>query len=157
MPDDVLRFIIGPMPYSPWWLWCGLALLAAVSAWCVGVIVWTLPTSQLRTIPWIRSLHAKLLRRKFSRAIRAIDNRYRAGELTPAEASHQMSRTLRAFLHQATGVPAQYMHVGEIRCSELAEAAPLFSALNDARFNTASPVEISQAGSAAEELIRTWP
>ncbi|OBB00444.1 hypothetical protein A5662_14530 [Mycobacteriaceae bacterium 1482268.1] len=157
MPDDVLKFIIGPAPYAAWWLWCALTLLAAVIAWCVGVFVWTLPSAQLRSIPWIRSLHAELLRRRFSRAIRAVDARYRAGELSAAEASHQMSRTLRAFLHQATGTPAQYMHVDEIRSGDLAEAAPLLSALNDARFNTGSPVEISEVGSTAEELIRTWP
>ena len=48
------------------------------------------------------------------------------------------------------------MHVEAIRSSGLAEAAPLFQALNDAQFNTASPVEISEVGSTAEELIRSW-
>lgn len=157
MPDDVLRFVIGPLPYSASWLWLGLALLAVVIAWCVGVFVWTLPAERLRSLPWIRSLHSRWLRRRFSRAIRSIDARHRAGELSGAQASRQMSRTLRSFLHQATGARAQYMHVEDIRSSDLATAAPLFNALNDAQFNTASPVDISQVGATAEELIRTWP
>ena len=67
-----------------------------------------------------------------------------------------MSRTLRSFLHQATGTRAQYMHVEQISSGELAEAAPVFVALNDAQFNTSSPVDVSEVGSTAEELIRSW-
>jgi hypothetical protein len=156
VPDDILRFVIGPSPYAVLWLWAGLALLSVVIAWYVGVFVWTLPADRLRSIPWIRNLHSKLLRRRFSRAIRAIDARYRTGELSAAEAGHQMSRTLRSFLALATSTRAQYMHVEDIGSSDLAEAAPLFAAFNDAQFNTASQVEISRVGSTAEELIRSW-
>jgi hypothetical protein len=156
VPDDVLQFVIGPSPYATSWLWIGLALLAIVVVWYVGVFTWTLPSERLRSTPWIRSVHSKLLRRRFSGAIRAIDERYRAGELTAAQAGSQMSRTLRSFLHQATGTRAQYMHVDRISASELAEAAPVFAALNDAQFNSASPVDVSEVGSTAEELIRSW-
>ncbi|WP_123029530.1 hypothetical protein [Mycolicibacterium stellerae] len=156
MPDDVLQFVIGPSPYAASWLWIGLALLTVVVIWYVAVIVWTLPADRLRSIPLIRSVHSKLLRRRFSRAIRAIDERYRAGELTTPAAGRQMSRTLRSFLHQATGTRAQYMHVEPISSSELAEAAPLFAALNDAQFNSASLVDVSEVGSTAQELIRSW-
>jgi hypothetical protein len=157
VPDDVLQFIFGPSPYAASWLWLGLALLMIVIAWYVGVLVWTLPAHRLRAIPAIRSMHSTLLRRKFVRAVQSIDRRYRAGELTAADASHQLSRTLRSFLHQATGTPAQYLHVEAIRSGDLAESAPLFAALNDAQFNTASPVDVHEAGSTAEELIRSWP
>lgn len=156
MPDDVLQFVIGPSPYAASWLWLGLALLIVVIAWYAGVFIWTLPADRLRSIPWICSVHSKLLRRRFSRAIHSIDQRYRAGELTAAQAGHQMSRTLRNFLHQATGTRAQYMHVKHISSSELADAAPLFAALNDAQFNATSPVDVSEIGSTAEELIRSW-
>jgi hypothetical protein len=156
VPDDVLQFVIGPSPYASSWLWFGLALLIVVIAWCAGVFIWTLPADRLRSIPWIRPVHSKLLRRRFTRAIRFIDARYRAGELTAPQAGRQMSRALRSFLHQATGTRAQYMHVEQISSGELAEAAPVFAALNDAQFNTSSPVDVSEVGSAAEELIRSW-
>ena len=48
------------------------------------------------------------------------------------------------------------MHVDDIAASILAKSAPLISELNDAQFNTASKVNVSEVGSAAEELIRTW-
>lgn len=156
MPDDVSQFVIGPSPYSASWLWMGLALLAVVIGWYVGVFVWTLPADRLRAMPWIRSIHSKLLRRRYSRAIRSIDARYRDGELPTAQAGHQMSRTLRSFLHQTTGARAQYMHINEIESGELAKAAPILAALNDAQFNTASPVDVSEVGSSAQELIQSW-
>jgi hypothetical protein len=156
VPDDLLRFVSGPVPYASWWLWLGLAVLIVVIAWYVGVFIWTLPADRLRSIPWIRNLHSKLLRRKFTRTIRSIDTRYRAGELSAAQASGQISRTLRSFLHQATGARAQYMHVENFESSDLAETAPLFAELNDAQFNSDSAVEVSQVGSRAEELIRSW-
>ena len=157
MPHDVLKFVFGPSPYSVSWLWLGLALLLLVIAWYVGVFVWTLPAHRLRSIPVLRSVHAKLLRRKFVRAIRSIDRRYRAGELSAAEASHQMSRTLRSFLYLATGTRAQYLHVDAIRSGDLAVAAPVLAALNDAQFNSASPVDVVEVGATAEELIQSWP
>ena len=70
MPDDLLRFVFGPSPYAASWLWLGLALVAIVIMWYVGVVVWTLPAERLRNIPGVRSLHAKLLRRKFVSTIR---------------------------------------------------------------------------------------
>jgi hypothetical protein len=156
VPDDLLRFVSGPPPYAPLWLWCGLALVAVVIAWCVGVFVWTLPAERLRNIPAVRSVHAKLLRRKFVRTIRSLDQHRLAGDLSAAQTSAQMSRALRSFLHQATGTQAQYMHVDAIKSSDLAKSAPVFSALNDARFNSDSPVEIDEISSAAQELIRSW-
>jgi hypothetical protein len=152
VPDDLLRFVDGPLHYSSVWLWLGLLLLVGVICWYVGVFVWTMPSQLLRRVPVVRSLHDTLLRRRFTRSIRNI----RAGDFSTAQACDHMSRTLRSFLHQATGTRAQYMHVDEIADSELAEAAPLFSALNDARFNTASQVDVDEVGAAAEELIRTW-
>ena len=156
MQVDLLRYVDGPLPYSSSWLWIGLALLALVILWYIGVVVWTLPSHRLRRIPLVRGLHARLLRYRFIRSLRAIDKRFRTGDLTPAVAGAQMSRTLRSFLHQATGTRAQYMHVDAIAESDVAEAAPLLSALNEAQFNPGSRVDVCRIGSAAEELIRTW-
>ena len=157
MPDDLLRFVSGPTPYSVWWLWLGLALLLLVIGWYVGLFVWTSPSNRLRRVYGIRALHARLLRRRFARSVASIGARYRSGELSAAEAGARMSRALRSFLHQATGAPAQYMHVDDIESGDLAPAAPLFAALNDAQFNSSSPVDVSEIGSATEEMILSWP
>lgn len=157
MPDDLLRFVGGPMPYSTAWLWLGLLLVFAVIGWCVGILVWTLPSQRLRRVPVARSLHARLLRRRFARTVQRIAARHRDGELTDAEAGAAMSRTLRSFLHQATGTRAQYLQLDDIASGELAPAAPTLAALDDAQFNAASPVQVGEVGAATEELIRSWP
>jgi hypothetical protein len=156
VPDDLLRFVGAPSPYSASWLWIALVLLLVVIAWHTTVFVWTLPAQRLRSMPVIRDIHANLLRRRFARTIRSIDERYRNGNLSAAQAGTQMSRTLRSFLHLATGTRAQYMHVDDVKSSDLADAAPLLLSLNDLQFNTDSQVGVSSVSAEAEELIRTW-
>ncbi|MFV9634593.1 hypothetical protein [Mycobacterium neumannii] len=157
MPDDLLRFVGGPMPYWSGWLWLGLLIVLLVIVWYIGVFVWTLPAQQLRRLPVVRSLHARLLRRRFARSVQRIAARHRDGELTDVEAGAAMSRTLRSFLHQATGTRAQYLQLDDIASGELAPAAPTLAALDDAQFNTASPVRVDEVGATTEELIRSWP
>ncbi len=157
MPDDLLRFVGGPSPYSAGWMWLGLLLVVAVIAWLVGVFVWTMPSQRLRRLPVVRAVHARLLRRRFARTVQRVVARHRGGELTDAEAGAAMSRALRSFLHQATGRRAQYMQLDDIASGELAPATPTLAALDDAQFNVASPVRVGEVGARAEELIRSWP
>jgi hypothetical protein len=156
VPDDLLRFVSGPPQYSLWWLWLALALIVLVIAWYAGIFIWTLPSRRLRRLPVIRSWHGYVLRRRFSRSIRRAVARHRSGRLTAADAGARISRTLRSFLHQATGTPAQYMHVDAIMASEVAAAGPVIAALNDVQFNAESSEDMADLAGAAEELIRTW-
>jgi hypothetical protein len=156
VPDDLLRFVSGTAPYSLWWLWLALALIMLVIAWYAAVFIWTLPSRQLRRLPVIRSLHGYVLRRRFTRSIRSAVAGHRGGSISAADAGARISRSLRSFLHQATGTPAQYMHVDAIMASELAPAAPLFAALNDIQFNAESRKDMAELADSAEELIRTW-
>lgn len=156
MPGDVLRFVSGPTPYSSWWLWLAVILLLIVILWYAAVFVATMPADRLRDIPALRDVHARLTRRRFAGGIRHIGERRRRGELSDEQAYDQMSHTLRSFLHQATGLRAQYLHVDEIAAGDLAPAAPLMAALRDARFDTAGSPDPDQLGAQAEELIRSW-
>ena len=79
-----------------------------------------------------------MIRYRFARAVRAIGDRYRAGELAAAPAGEAVSRELRRFLHQVTGVRAEYMQLDDIASSEIASAAPLLANLIDVQFNAAS-------------------
>ena len=97
-----------------------------------------------------------MIRYRFARAVRAIGDRYRAGELAAAPAGAAISRELRRFLHQVTGVRAEYMQLDDIENSELASAAPLLANLIDVRFNTESELDVGLVSHEAEELIRSW-
>ncbi|MGE2832828.1 hypothetical protein [Mycobacterium sp. SMC-4] len=156
MPDDLLRFVSGPPGYSVWWLVLGVLLLVLVAAWYVTVFVATMPSERLRRVPVIRDLHARVLRYRFARTVAAIRRRYDAGDLTDEQAGASLSRTLRSFLHQATGQRAQFMHVRAIADTELREAAPLLDALGAARFDRSATADVGRLARETEELIRSW-
>lgn len=156
MPDDLLRFVSGPPGYSVWWLWLGAGLILAVFGWYAAIVVSTLPSRQLRSMPVVRDAHARLLRQRFAARVRAILRRHRAGELTDAAASAALGQTLRSFLHQATGRRAQYMQVKDIASSDLAVAAPVLEALGDVQFSAAPTADIDRLGADTEDVIRSW-
>lgn len=156
MPDDLLEFVGGPPGYATGWLWLGLALLIVVIGWYAGVFIATMPSERLRRIPVVRVAHARVLRYRFTRTVQSITRSHRDGELSAAQAGAALSRTLRSFLHQATGLRAQYMQLRAVAAGDLAPAAPVLSALGDAQFDNSATVDVVRLGEQTEELIRSW-
>lgn len=156
MPDDLLEFVSGPTSYSAWWLWLGIGLLVLVIVWYAGVLVATMPADTLRRITILRPLHARVLRHRFAGTANTITRRYRDGELSGEEAGAALSRTLRSFLHQATGRRAQYMQLRAVAASDLAVAAPVLAALGDVQFDGSATADVGVLGDRTEELIRSW-
>lgn len=156
MQDDLLRHVIGPTPYSSWWLWAAVLLLIVLIAWYAGVFLFTMPTRRLRDLPVVGAMHGDMVRRRFAKTVRQISERYRAGDIATAPAGAAVSAALRGFLQQSTGIRVQYMQVEQIAAGELARAAPLLDQLDDAQFNVSSRVDISALSESAEELIRSW-
>ncbi|MGK2881795.1 MAG: hypothetical protein ACSLE6_13710 [Mycobacterium sp.] len=156
MPDDLLRYLFGPQPYSSEWLWCALILVVLVIGWYAGIFVWTLPSQRLRRIPVVRGMHARLLRKRFARCVQCIADQHGAGRTSGPAACASIGRTVRSFLHQATGVKAQYLHVGAMADGGLATAAPLLTGLGDAQFNAEARVDVAEMSAEAQELIRSW-
>jgi hypothetical protein len=156
VPDDLLDFVIGPTPYSSGWLWLAVLLSVLLTGWYAGVFVLTMSGRRIRDLPVIGATRSELLKRRAARAVRSVADRYRAGELAAVPAAAAVSRELRAFLHQSTGIRAEYMQVPAIATSELAAAAPVLAELTDAQFNAESRLDVGAVSDAAEELIRTW-
>jgi hypothetical protein len=156
VPDDLLRHLFGPQPYSSSWLWVAVLLIITVISWYAVVFVWTLPSHRLRRIPIARRLHAWLIRDRFARRVQLITDQYAAGSTTGPAACAAISRTVRSFLHQATGARAQYLQVDAIADGDLAAAAPLLTQLGDGQFNAETHIDVAAAGSQAQELIRAW-
>jgi hypothetical protein len=156
VPDDLLRYLFGPRPYSTTWLWVAILLTFAVIAWYAGLFVWTLSSHRLRRIPVVRRIHARLIRSRFARRVQGIADEHDAGRLSAATACAAINRTLRSFLHQATGARAQYLQVDGMADVGLAAAAPLFARLSDAQFNAETRVEVADVSCRAQELIHSW-
>lgn len=156
MRDDLLRYLFGPQPYSIWWLWTAVLLIFAVLAWYAAIFIWTLPSYQLRRIPVVRRMHARLIRSRFAGCVQRIANEHASGRMSARAACAGISKTLRSFLHQATGVRAQYLQLSAVGEGELAAAAPLLTRLSDGQFNAESRLDVADMSSRAQELIRSW-
>jgi hypothetical protein len=156
VPDDLLRHLIGPQPYSSWWLVLAAGLTVALLAWYAGVFLLTGPGRGLRELPLVGAARERRLRHRSARAVRRIGDRYRAGELGSASAGSAASRELRRFLHDATGVPAQYLQMSDLANSDIAPAAGLLEQFIDIQFNAVTEVDVGRAISDAEELILSW-
>ncbi|MDQ1539802.1 MAG: hypothetical protein QOH29_528 [Actinomycetota bacterium] len=156
MPDDLLRNVFGPQPYSSWWLWWAALLVLAVFGWYAGVFVWTLPSRRLRRIPVVWRVHGWLIRNRFARCVQRIADEHDAGRMSAAAACTAISRTVRSFLHQVTGARAQYLQVGALAEANLAAAAPLLTRLGDAQFNAEARVDVADMSARAQEMIRSW-
>lgn len=156
MSDELVRFVIGPTPYSSWWLWLAVLLFLVLIGWYTAVLVFTMPGRRIRGLPVIGAARSELVKRRSARAVRAVGERYRAGELAAAPAAAAVSRELRAFLHAATGARAEYMQIDAIAAGELGSAAPVLAELIDAQFNADTVVDVGAASDSAEELIHSW-
>jgi hypothetical protein len=156
VPGDLLHHVFGPQPYASWWLWWAFLMVLAVIGWYTGVFVWTLPSHRLRRIPVVRRVHARLIRNRFARCVQRIADEHVAGRMSAPMACAAISRTVRSFLHQATGTTAQYVHVGALADGHLAAAAPLLILLGDAQFNAETRVKVADVSPMAQELIRSW-
>lgn len=156
MPGDLLRYLGGPTGFSGWWWVVAALLLVTFIGYYTVVWVWTLPAERLRRLPVIGNVHARLLRRRFIGTVTIIVGGYQAGQLSSGQAAAAMNRTLRSFLRMSTGARVHYMHIDDISSNpQLAPAAPVFAALNDAQFSTAR-ADVDRVASATTEVIRTW-
>jgi hypothetical protein len=131
-------------------------LICALIVWYTTVFVWTLPSHQLRRIPVVRRMHGRLIRCRFARCVQHIADQHDAGRIPSPAACAAISRTLRSFLHQATGAKAQYLQLSSIAEGDLAAAAPLLARLGDAQFSAEARVDIADVSSRAQKLIRSW-
>ncbi|WP_078281955.1 hypothetical protein [Mycobacteroides franklinii] len=156
MPNDYLRWIVAPLPYSVLWLVFGIILVLLVIGWCVGVFVWTLPVEKLRTIPVIRDITARVLRRKFSAAIDDVRREHDAGVLNSRQAHGAMSRVLRTFIYMRTGVRAPYMSLGEVAHSGAAGAAPVVAQLYSGQFEIGDDTNVAATAAAVRGVIQSW-
>jgi hypothetical protein len=154
VPDDLLRYVVGPEAVG--FPWLALALLVALAGWYAIVFVWTRPRRVQRSAGPLAKMRDTMARTKFAREAHRIGERCRRGEISAAAAGAELSTVLRTFLHQHTGEPVPYMHVDDVARSRLAAAAPILVQLNDVQFNDRSEADARALSTATEELILSW-
>ena len=154
--DELLRYIVAPLSYSTWWMVAACVIGVAVVLWWIGVFIWTLPAASLRRIPFLRDIHRRVVRHKFVSAIRDVRATYRGGGMSQSQACTAIAHTLRTFFAVYTGVPVQYMSVGEIDTGPLAPAGSVLKALSYGQFDKSTKVDVDAVGQSAERVVATW-
>jgi hypothetical protein len=152
VPDDLLRHVIGPLPYSSWWSWLAVGSIVILVVGYTAIFGFT----RQGGLPLVGPARDAMVRRRFARTVRRIGDRYRSGDVTAAAASAAVSRELRVFLRRMTGLPAEFMQLDQLAGGALAPAAEVLALLSDAQFNPTSEVDVGAVTDAGEELIRSW-
>lgn len=153
MPDDLLRFVVGPEPMRGWWLLLPALAALLVIAWYVAVLTMTAAPEHRGAIQRTRDA---LGRRRALRAVRGIRTDLEAGTVEPPAAAEGVNRALREFLQRATGARIEYMPVTSMEKVDIGLPTALFVGLDDVRFNAGSTEDVAALAATAEEVIAAW-
>ncbi|GGC84328.1 hypothetical protein GCM10011512_08930 [Tersicoccus solisilvae] len=173
--NDGGRFY-GPLPYEPVWLWIGLGLLAAVAAWYIWALASTRRSRKKWQVPGPEGLPG--LQRDYLARIDAVAVAADRGELTARQAHQRLSRLVRVFAHQASGVSAHTMTLADLRelsgnslsgstttgapvsgasgASGVADVADAVAVLYPAEFGVPEAADARRAVDAAREVVSAW-
>jgi hypothetical protein len=111
----VAEDVVGTVAYGAAWWVLAVALLGAVVAWNVGLALWGRPSRVHPDRP--RRPHPAVaeLRRRCLADLDQIEAREASGHLSTRQAHQQLSRVVRRFVQEATGVPASAMTLASLR------------------------------------------
>lgn len=151
MPADPQFY--GPLAYSGFWLFLGLALAAAAVGW-VGYAVWsTLPP---RAVDLSIPRAAPGLRRAYLGRIDEIEALLGAQEIGPRTAVQELSRLVRAFVQDATGVRTLSMTLADLRKQPVPAVAAAVEQFYPGEFSAAREQDVGAALDAARTVVRSW-
>jgi hypothetical protein len=146
----------GPLPYSQWWTWAGLALLLLVAAWYILVFAGTRPPRQERPAVSAPLTDLPALRRAYLQRINDVEQEAAAGNLSARAAHQEISALLRRFVRDATGVDAPRMTHADLVRHPLPAAAAAVGRLYPGEFGPEPLPAVASSAAAAREAVRSW-
>lgn len=147
----------GPLPYSPAWMWCGVAVLALAAGWYAYVFVNTRAVPTSRPAPARPSLtDLPALKAAYLQRIHDVDREAAAGNLGARAAHQQISMLLRGFVRDATGVDATRMTHQDLVRHPLPAAADAVEDLYPAEFGPGPLPSVGASAARASAAVRAW-
>ncbi len=143
MPDDLLRHVFGPQPYSSSWLWWAALLILLVIGWYAGVFVWTLAVAPAAAHPRRAASARPADPQPVHPPVQRIADEHDAGRLSAPAACAAISRTVRSFFIKRPARGRSTCMSARSLTGTWRAAAPLLIQLGDAQFN-------------AEARVRGW-
>lgn len=153
--DDMLY---PPAQYAPGWL--GLVFLIVVAIVAVGVliVIFTRPRRLTATSATSPMQVLALLRTEYSAEIDHVEQRVRAGELDARQAHGELSRLMRAFVNEYSGIEAPVMTLQDLAARgvhpALVDALGRFS--YPSLFRRGAPVDPLLGVEAARQVVTSW-
>jgi len=152
-----------PVQYGWGWLLLaiGILLLLAAAAWLLIALTRprtriTLPGAPVVTPPTAEVLGQ--LRREYLAEVQRIEDAYRAGNSTPKRANLELSRTVRNFVNEYSGLEAPVLTLDDLIAREVDPA--LIDALRrhyyPSIFQRGPAVDPVHGAEAARKVVTTW-
>lgn len=146
------------VPYSPIWGIIGALLVLAVAVYYAAVWFFSRPApvaaaptmapTPVRSVPELQGIYLG--------EIDAILQRNAAGELSPRRTHAALSRAVREFLAEATGVPADKMTLTDLRATPYSGAAHAIAEYYPIVFGAEEARSVEHGAHAARQVISLW-
>ena len=146
-----------PGDYPITWPLLGGFILLAIFLWAVVIWLATRAPEGRAGVPLPPEAVSRL-RTAALAEVDATERAVRAGERTARQGHHELSRIVRGFVAQASGLDADRMTAQELRARGPAHLARLIEAYYPRQFGVdeAEPPQIRPAAGAAREVIGGW-
>lgn len=154
MPADAPFY--GPLAYSGFWLFLGLAFAAAAVGWVGYAVVSTRPPRAVAEPSIPRVAASPGLRRLYLGRIEEIAALLEAGEIGPRTATQELSRIVRGFVQEATGVRASRMTLEELRRQPVAAVATAVERFYPGEFSAPGEPDAEAALVGARTVVDSW-
>ena len=156
MPDDDLLY--PPIQYGAGWLLLLLAIIVLLILGGVLVAVLTRPKRPATPPAPHPAVALMQLRGEYLARIDDVDRRARSGELDPRSAHAELSRLMRAFVNEYSGLEAPVMTLQDLAARgvhpALIDAIGRFS--YPSLFPRRAPVDPTLGAEAARQVVHTW-
>lgn len=150
--------ILPVVGYSPLWLVIGLLLILLVVAYYLLSLLLTRPRPAPQPVPPAAAPRRSgaELQAVYLEQVERIEQLHAAGELSARRAHAELSRTVREFVSEATGVPADRMTLSELRATPFAGAAFAVSEYYPLIFGPDEARSTEHGLHAARQVIALW-
>lgn len=147
----------GPLQYAAAWSWAGLGLLLLVAAWYAWVFAATRRRGSAGAGPRGSGLtDLAALKAVYLQRIDDVEQEAAAGNLGERESHQEISRLLRKFVRDATGVDALRMTQADLAGHPLPAAAATVGELYPAEFGPGPLPPVARSAASARRTVETW-
>ncbi|WP_125106056.1 MULTISPECIES: hypothetical protein [Gulosibacter] len=152
LPGEVLPLV----GYSAFWLWLGIGFIALVVVYYLLVWVFTRDPSRTNEAEHDETIDVDAARAQAFARVDTIERQASSGELDDRSAYEQLSATMREFVAEATGVPADHMTLADLSRTQLQGTTRTVAQLYPGIFAPEAQRDVAAATRDARAVISGW-